>query len=81
MPHNKEWLFTITANRFLRNMVRAIVGNLVDVGRGKLSINDFKSRVNMADRSLASVSAPAKGLFFTHVEYPDSIFLDNIVEN
>ncbi|MGC8802298.1 MAG: tRNA pseudouridine(38-40) synthase TruA [Bacteroidales bacterium] len=79
--HNEECIFTITANRFLRNMVRAIVGNLVDVGRGKLSINEFKNRVSLADRSMASVSAPAKGLFFTHVEYPDTIFLDNKLYN
>lgn len=81
VQHDETWIFTITANRFLRNMVRAIVGNLVDVGREKISINEFKKRVSMADRSLASVSAPAKGLFFSHVEYPDTIFLKSMVEN
>ncbi|MEJ5264348.1 MAG: tRNA pseudouridine(38-40) synthase TruA [Bacteroidales bacterium] len=76
-----EWIFTISANRFLRNMVRAIVGNMVDVGRKKLPLEEFKKRALMGDRSLASTSAPAKGLFFTFVEYPQTIFLENVVEN
>lgn len=79
--HNDEWVFTITANRFLRNMVRSIVGNLVDVGRKKIPIDEFKKRVLQGDRSLASVSAPAKGLFFSNVEYPPSVFAENYVNN
>ncbi|MCX7985802.1 MAG: tRNA pseudouridine(38-40) synthase TruA [Bacteroidales bacterium] len=69
-----EWIFTITANRFLRNMVRAIVGNMIDVGRKKISLDEFEAKVLTCDRSLASVSAPAKGLFFIHVDYPENIF-------
>ncbi len=63
-------VFTITANRFLRNMVRAIVGTLVDVGFGKISPEGFRDIIEAKDRGLASASAPAKGLFLTSVEYP-----------
>lgn len=66
---NSKLLFTIRANRFLRNMVRAIVGTLVDVGRGKLSIQDFEQILNSKDRCEAGQSAPAKGLFLTEVYY------------
>ncbi len=71
----EELIYTISANRFLRNMVRAIVGNLVDVGRGKRSLDDFKNRVKQGDRYLASISAPAHGLYFKGVAFPESIFL------
>ena len=64
-------IFTIRANRFLRNMVRAIVGTLVDVGRGKLSISDFEKILNSNDRCEAGQSAPAQGLFLTEVYYGD----------
>lgn len=70
-----QFVFTITANRFLRNMVRAIVGNIIDVGRRKISVNDFIQRIVHKDRSLASTSAPAKGLFLTNIEYPSDIFI------
>ncbi len=63
------WRFTITANRFLRNMVRAIVGTLVDVGRGRMSVADFRRVIELQDRSLASSSAPACGLFLVDVRY------------
>lgn len=66
-------VFHITANRFLRNMVRAIVGTLIDVGHGKKSINDFIKIIESRNRSEAGVSVPAKGLFLTHIEYPKSI--------
>ena len=67
-------VFSITADRFLRNMVRAIVGTLVDVGREKLSIDDFSKIIAAKDRSLASSSAPAEGLYLTGIEYPNDIY-------
>ena len=66
-------VFTITANRFLRNMVRAIVGTLLDVGTGKSSLGDVKSIINSKDRSEAGYSVPAKGLYLTRIIYPDTI--------
>lgn len=69
-----EIVFTIRADRFLRNMVRSIVGTLVDVGRGKLSADDFGAILDARNRSLASSSAPPHGLFLTCVRYPESIF-------
>jgi tRNA pseudouridine38-40 synthase len=68
------WVFTITANRFLRNMVRAIVGTLLKVGRGQLSENDFRAIIESKDRGKAGSSAYAHGLYLTDVAYPDSIF-------
>jgi len=68
-------VFTITADRFLRNMVRAIVGTLLDVGRGKNSLSDLKMIIENKNRSYAGYSVPAKGLFLTEVEYPAEVFL------
>ena len=69
-----ELVFTIRADRFLRNMVRAIVGTLIDLGRGKISEEEFVRIIEAKDRSLATTSAPAEGLFLTNVEYPVNIF-------
>ena len=73
---NAEWIkkgneltFHISANRFLRNMVRAIVGTLIDVGLEKITIDDFKKIIESKNRSKAGVSVPAKGLFLTAVTY------------
>ncbi len=68
-------VFTITADRFLRNMVRAIVGTLIPAGRGKLSVADFEAILNGKDRGLAGQSAPAQGLALTAIEYPDNLFI------
>lgn len=65
--------FHITANRFLRNMVRAIVGTLLDVGIGKTTLEDFKKIIENKDRTSAGASVKAKGLFLTKVNYPKSI--------
>ena len=65
-------VFTITANRFLRNMVRAIVGTLLEVGTGKLKTDDVKSIINSKDRGKAGPSVPAKGLYLTAVHYPEN---------
>ena len=63
------WVFTIQANRFLRNMVRAIVGTLLDVGKGKVTIEQFRQIIEAKDRCAAGASAPAQGLFLVNVEY------------
>lgn len=64
-------VFTITANRFLRNMVRAIVGTLLEVGSGKITIDDVKAVIESKDRTKAGPSVPAKGLYLMKVVYPD----------
>ena len=63
------WVFTITANRFLRNMVRAIVGTLIEVGRGSLSVDDFCRIIERKDRCSAGESVPGHALFLENVEY------------
>ncbi len=68
------WVFTITANRFLRNMVRAIVGTLLKVGRGQLTESDFRSIIEAKDRAKAGTSAYAHGLYLVDVSYPETIF-------
>jgi tRNA pseudouridine38-40 synthase len=67
-------VFHITADRFLRNMVRAIVGTLLDVGVGKSSLDDVQKILDSQDRTNAGSSAPAHGLFLTHISYPNTIF-------
>ena len=67
---NNLLIFQISADRFLRNMVRAIVGTLIDVGRGKISIQDFRTIIDTKNRSNAGFSVPAKGLYLTDVIYP-----------
>ncbi len=69
-----EWMFTIKADRFLRNMVRAIVGTLIEVGRGALTIEGFRRIIEKKDRCLAGGSVPGNALFLTDVEYPGSVF-------
>ena len=64
-----EWYFEITANRFLRNMVRAVVGTLIDVGRGRLSLDDFRRVVEGKRRSDAGESMPAEALFLWDIQY------------
>ncbi|NPV36667.1 MAG: tRNA pseudouridine(38-40) synthase TruA [Bacteroidales bacterium] len=73
--HGHELIFTITANRFLRNMVRAIVGTLWDVGRGRFTVEEFQRLIENKNRSQAGASVPASGLFLEKVEYPAEIFL------
>lgn len=69
-----QYVFTIQADRFLRNMVRAIVGTLVDVGRGKLSIDEFRKIIDSKNRCQAGTSAPAQGLFLVDIVYPEDLF-------
>ncbi len=66
-------VFTIKANRFLRNMVRAIVGTMIDIGKGKLQVVDFAKIIESKDRSAAGFSAPACGLYLMKVEYKEGI--------
>ena len=66
---DKHLIFHIKANRFLRNMVRAIVGTLIEVGLGKKTIEDFRNIIESKKRSEAGLSVPAKGLFLTEVCY------------
>ena len=65
-----NWCFVITADRFLRNMVRAVVGTLVDVGRGKLLPRDVMKIIEKQDRCAAGTSMPAHALFLWQVDYP-----------
>ncbi|MCD8310223.1 MAG: tRNA pseudouridine(38-40) synthase TruA [Prevotellaceae bacterium] len=69
-----DWVFTIQADRFLRDMVRAIVGTLLEVGRGKLTIEGFRRVIEGKDRSLAGTSVPGNALFLSDISYPDTIF-------
>jgi tRNA pseudouridine38-40 synthase len=67
---NDILVFTITADRFLRNMVRAIVGTLIDVGLEKLEVNEIDKIIASKNRSNAGTSVPAHGLYLTKVTYP-----------
>jgi len=75
--HSGKLIFTIKANRFLRNMVRAIVGTMIQVGKGKTDIMEFERIILAKERSKAGMSAPAQGLFLEEIEYPSEIFIDN----
>lgn len=68
-------VFTIKADRFLRNMVRAIVGTLLDVGFSRIDLDGFRQIIENRNRSDAGTSAPARGLFLTDVQYPPEIFI------
>ncbi|WP_109299450.1 tRNA pseudouridine(38-40) synthase TruA [Aquimarina sp. AU474] len=72
---NNQLVFKISANRFLRNMVRAIVGTLIEIGEHKLNIKDLIEIVKSEDRSRAGYSVPAHGLYLTKVEYPKTIYI------
>ena len=79
---NAEWVksgddykFIISSNRFLRNMVRAIVGTLIEIGKGKLQIKDLDEIIQSRDRRNAGYSAPPQGLFLTEIKYNKKIFL------
>lgn len=74
IKHGHTFVFTIKADRFLRNMVRSITGTLLELGRGKITISEFKTIIEMKDRTLAGPSLPPEGLFFTEVLYPNHIY-------
>jgi tRNA pseudouridine38-40 synthase len=71
---NDELMFTITANRFLHNMVRSIVGTLLEIGKGKMSLDQFKTIVANKNRNEAGMSVPAHALYLSEVIYPKTIF-------
>lgn len=70
---NNQLIFTITANRFLRNMVRAITGTMIDLGRNKITVSDFENIIKAKNRQLAGHSAKAKGLFLDYIKYSDNL--------
>ena len=72
---NDELHFVITANRFLRNMVRAIVGTMINIGLGKMDIDGLHTIIQSKNRSEAGFSVPAQGLYLTNIEYPKDIIL------
>lgn len=76
LQSNNELQFHITGNRFLRGMVRAIVGTCIDIGRGRLTVEAFKEVLESKDRRNAGPSAPPEGLYLSRVDYPEQIFLD-----
>ena len=69
-----RWFFSIQADRFLRNMVRAIVGTLFEVGRGKCSLSEFREVIEAKNRCRAGTSVPAKGLSLVEIAYPAELF-------
>jgi tRNA pseudouridine38-40 synthase len=71
-----ELQFTIKANRFLRNMVRAIVGTLINIGVGKLDVSDMHTIIQSKSRSEAGFSVPARALYLSEIIYPESIYLN-----
>ncbi|MBR4650380.1 MAG: tRNA pseudouridine(38-40) synthase TruA [Prevotella sp.] len=73
IQEGKNWYFRISANRFLRNMVRAVVGTLIEVGRGRMTIEEFRQTIESRQRTKAGESMPANALFLEHIEY-DSTF-------
>lgn len=70
-------IFTIEANRFLRGMVRAVVGTLLQVGLGRMRVEEFNQIILKKDRRAAGQAAPAEGLFLCKVKYPVEIFISN----
>ena len=71
----EDYVFTIKADRFLRNMVRSIVGTLLQAGRGRLNEEQFRHIIAAKNRSAAGESAPAHALFLENVEYPEVIWI------
>ena len=71
---DEKLIFRISADRFLRNMVRAIVGTLLLVGYEKINLDEFRSIIELKNRSKAGISAPAHGLYLIDILYPDKIF-------
>lgn len=69
-----EFVFKITANRFLQNMVRAIVGTLLEVGKGKMSLDEFKMIIENKNRSDAGMSVSGHALYLTNIQYPETLF-------
>jgi len=77
----KNLVFTIRADRFLRNMVRSITGTILDVGKAKLDLSEFRKIITSGVNQKASASAPAKGLYLSDIEYPEEYNLQNPAKN
>ena len=73
---DNQLIFTITADRFLRNMVRAIVGTMLNIGTKKINLTDFRAIIESKNRGLAGFSVPANALFLVEVKYPSEIFIN-----
>lgn len=69
------YIFRITANRFVRSMVRMITGTMVEIGKGKISLDEFRSIIESKDRSRSGMAMPACGLYLTQVVYPQGKLL------
>ena len=69
-------MYSVTSDRFLRGMVRTLVGTMLDIGTGKTSLHDLKSIIDGRSRKMAGRAVPAHGLFLAEVKYPSSIFLN-----
>ncbi len=74
--NDNQWCFTITANRFLRNMVRRIVGTLLMIGVGRLTIDEMNTALNKHDILEVNIAPPAHGLFLWNVKYPSNLFIE-----
>ena len=72
--HGDKIVFTIAADRFLRNMVRAIVGTMLSIGTEKITLADFEKIIESKSRSKAGFSVPAQGLYLTKIEYKKELF-------
>ena len=68
--------YSVTADRFLRGMVRTFVGTMLDIGTGKINLEDLKKIITSLDRKKAGRAVPAHGLFLTEVKYPPEIFIN-----
>jgi tRNA pseudouridine38-40 synthase len=75
IEEQNDLIFIITADRFLRNMVRAIVGTMINIGLGKIQVKDLISIIQSKNRSEAGFSVPAHGLYLTQITYPESLKL------
>jgi len=73
--NDAEFVFKIRANRFLHNMVRSIVGTLLQIGKGKMTLEEFKIVIDNKNRSDAGMSVPAHALYLSHIQYPNTIFI------
>lgn len=80
LPGTDYLVFTITANRFLRNMVRAIVGTMIEIGCGKHTPEWINEVLSSGDRCMAGQSVPGHALFLTDIEYPEEIFEYNLIQ-
>lgn len=77
MQQDDQLIFTIKADRFLRNMVRAIVGTMLEIGCEKIAVDSINNIIESQDRSQAGASVPAHGLYLTKITYPEDIFIND----